>query len=457
MDSFYIFNPANPFLAPAAYPVGFPLILAPIYWLAGNSIFAFLIYINLLLICSTLLFYRLLSRSFNSMFAGLVCLIFAYNPWILSFKGEVIADIPFALFFLLNCLLYLKAKSNAKLKYYVIFGLVAGFSMLIKNIGLVLILGAFADGILEQIIWIIKKEQHHKPLKTRVKNLGTALLSAAGCYFLFSKLLFPTDIETVGFFSSLFDFQNLSEIWSRTLVYYKDAFIGFFEVGRLGKLQWLLACIALWSLPLGGALLMFKRQYFLALTTLGYLLIVLSFPNTTQGFRYLLPIFPLLLFILLQPIRLIPSIPVWAKLGIVTVFTFLFGLAYADGIQFHSKSKTIKGPQQAEAQQLFNFAASTDNSSVFVFVKPRVFGLYASRYSYCNNRALEETNTAKELNNLGYDYLVLHKEIVNPALERFIEENQDQLSVSFKNDLFIVYSRLQSDSIFSINHSPKIE
>ena len=42
----YIYNPDNAVLCPPAYPIGFPLLLSPVYAITGNSIVAFSLWIT---------------------------------------------------------------------------------------------------------------------------------------------------------------------------------------------------------------------------------------------------------------------------------------------------------------------------------------------------------------------------------------------------------------------------
>ena len=60
----YIYNPEFHHLGPPAYPVGFPLLLAPVYAIFGNSIKHFDIYISFFLLGFALLMFYFLHKHY---------------------------------------------------------------------------------------------------------------------------------------------------------------------------------------------------------------------------------------------------------------------------------------------------------------------------------------------------------------------------------------------------------
>src|ERR1035437_6792984 len=92
----YIYKEQDPMYGPRCYPSGFPLLLAPVYAMAGNSIYAFNIYMSVFLcilvvcVCFFFFFFR---KYFGSLIAGILVLIFVYNPGTLHFKTEIMSDI----------------------------------------------------------------------------------------------------------------------------------------------------------------------------------------------------------------------------------------------------------------------------------------------------------------------------------------------------------------------------
>ena len=85
----FIFNKDFPLYSPPAYFMGFPLLLAPVYAVAGNDIRAFSFLISTFLFLSAIVFFRFFNSYFNPFSSCLLVLIILYNPWILNFKMEI--------------------------------------------------------------------------------------------------------------------------------------------------------------------------------------------------------------------------------------------------------------------------------------------------------------------------------------------------------------------------------
>lgn len=94
----YVFNNQYPSLAPQTYPVGFPILLSPVYFLFGNKIIAFSYFISFILFILALGPYYFYKSHFNEWISLFAVLVIIYNPWTLSFKSEINSDIPFMLF-----------------------------------------------------------------------------------------------------------------------------------------------------------------------------------------------------------------------------------------------------------------------------------------------------------------------------------------------------------------------
>jgi 4-amino-4-deoxy-L-arabinose transferase-like glycosyltransferase len=150
----YVYNENAPMLGPEFYPVGFPLLLAPVCLLFGNNIPVLIIYMSLILVITATVLFLFFREYFSVPVAVILTLIIVYNPWTLIFKNEILADIPFTLFFVLTQLLYLR-KAPAW-----ITGTVMGFTVLIKTAGFVLPAGF----VLYYLYILIKRKNRYKEL-----------------------------------------------------------------------------------------------------------------------------------------------------------------------------------------------------------------------------------------------------------------------------------------------------
>ena len=164
----YIYNKDYPLYSPPVYFTGFPLLLAPVYAIAGNSIIAFSYLISALLFLSAIIFFRFFNSYFNPLTSYLLVLIIVCNPWILNYKMEIGSDIPFTFFLFLSILFYLHSKKS--MGALILLGVLAGFLISIRNIGIAFALSVVLDELLN-----IKKEKENKKRKKLIAKIRESL------------------------------------------------------------------------------------------------------------------------------------------------------------------------------------------------------------------------------------------------------------------------------------------
>lgn len=438
-QSNYVFNNENQYFGPPTYTVGFPVLLAPVYFLFGNSIIAFSYYITLILVLTMILVFKLLNNYYQFTIALISTLLFAYNPWILRFKGEILSELPFTLFLILSIYLYIRTlKSNSLRSNYVLMGLSIGYCMLIKGIGIVLLFAILSDRLL-----FLFKTKKLNIKKAELFNWCLSLASAIGIYLLFSELLFPIKINTYGFFYDLLYFEDMANTLLQTSKYYILVFQNFFppENGYWTFASLITKSFLLTFFLLGLFLKSLKDPGIKEIITIIYLFIIFSFPNTTQGFRYLLPIFPIMLFHILYGISSIKlSKGLHRKLFFI-IIVISIGYQYkGDLYSVVDNKEVINGPQHPKSIELFKYIEEeTKPNSRFVFARPKALGLYCSRKSYSNNLEGDYRSTYKELKALGYDYLLVTSDIKNLPLNKYISRHENELEKVFFNEKFTLY------------------
>src|SRR6185436_14386507 len=131
----FISDEKLPAISPKAYPSGFPLMLAGIYAWKGNSILAFSYLITTFLFLLCLVMFIFFRRYFSGLASLLLVLIFAYNPWTLNAKAEILSDIPFSFFFLGATLLYLNRTASVTMT--LLTGIACGIMISIRAAGFV--------------------------------------------------------------------------------------------------------------------------------------------------------------------------------------------------------------------------------------------------------------------------------------------------------------------------------
>lgn len=442
-DTHYIFNPHNPYLAPPAYPVGFPIILAPIAGLFGNSIIAFSYYITAFFVLLLLVVFHYLRDSFSFIIALVATLIFAYNPHMIILKGEIISDIPFTVFFLVCSLIYIQHRTRNNWWIWFGLGLLVGFTMLIRSVGFILVFGIALDLFNN---WLKNENRTIDKLKTPAKNLGLLLIGMLLMYSLIAYIILPVSDDNYKFYTSLFSFSDLGNTYSMTSEYYIKTLQNFFQYE---KGAWAFASLITKAFVLVFFLIgLFSKGIrnfkFVEYITLMYLLIILSFPNATQGFRYLLPIFPFIIYYFISGIQRIKlDYKLNPNVSIILIFGF-FAIQYKPAIHHITEKPYVWfGPQHPDSMHTFEFIRrNTDPKARFVFEKPRVLGLYTSRDSYNINKRDSITSTADQINELGFDFILTSEDIKNDSLERYIEINHRKLNLIYSHGMMKLYSKL---------------
>ena len=130
---------ANYILGPNCYPPGLPLIIA----LTSSDISWLNILMSFFLLCIGYFSFLLLNKWFHFSPALILSLVIVYNPLCLSFKNEVLSDLPFAALVMLFFVLYL---SDIKKKWMLILcGLVLAYAVNTRYVGWILFLALLAE------------------------------------------------------------------------------------------------------------------------------------------------------------------------------------------------------------------------------------------------------------------------------------------------------------------------
>lgn len=361
----YVYNPEYYRLAPPTYPPGFPLMLAPCIAFFGNAISTLVIYMSVWMIGFGLLLYRFFRFHFNWPTATVAVLLIVYNPWMLRFKAQVIADLPFAALVLGTVVFY---KLSSKRPVYLLLTLVFGvLAILTKTHGIVLII-AF---VLDSLVSYLKKDKAQGG-----KALGMAA-SIGIISFLWNKLL-TRGAEHFDHFSRIASEEGgfLSSAWSN-LSEYMDVYRAFF-IKDMGALTFI-GVITSWILLVAagaGALRKWKAKNFEIedWVFLGLMATLIFFP-ITNGFRYLLPAFAF--FFLYSTLGL--SWPILSKWRVAPVIPWLglllLGLQYSKGWGKIAVLPDVpEGPYRAYYQPLHKAVKDLNEpGSLFLAAKPRVF------------------------------------------------------------------------------------
>ncbi|MEW5930752.1 MAG: glycosyltransferase family 39 protein, partial [Gemmatimonadota bacterium] len=100
-DTGFLPSPLNPWFSPQRYPPGFPLLLAPVYAVAGLDFRALKGVVVLGLAGTLLLLAHLARRELPGPAAPAVVLLAGLHPFVWTFRDDLLPDLPFTFFCML--------------------------------------------------------------------------------------------------------------------------------------------------------------------------------------------------------------------------------------------------------------------------------------------------------------------------------------------------------------------
>jgi len=437
-----IFNDDNPIMV-SSVSIGFSILLAPIYAIWKGEILSFTIYMTfylLLAAISILLFFR---KRFPFWLSLILILLIVYNRWVLVFKYNILSDIPFLALLFIMFNLYEQKWKNDWLKY-MILALLAGFVISVRTLGVVFVLSVIAITLYELISHRLKKGTCALDARQRMLRLFLFAVISIGFYKLLDNLFFPNpkDGSYVGYLQE----HNLWEVFTRHIRYYYNYFVGFFHTFKMPAGIHTFNIIVFSAFTLGGFIVKVFRKIEIAdFFFIGFILVVFAYP-ANPGFRYLLPLVPLVFLYMVEGFRfLAKNLKIKKEYVIAYSFFILLLAQYEPGIARMSrpeKLKPIYGPQLPESIDVFDYIKeNTADTSVFVFIKPRALSLYTDRYCLANNKKQRDADSLDYIyKKYHVDYLLENfNEIKDSAMQVYIENYGYKLEVVYFNEHFRLY------------------
>lgn len=444
----YVLNQDSPGIGPPAYPIGFPLLLAPVYYFFGNNIAAFTSFLSVLLIISAILMYRFFKFYFSTLTSFFLVLIIIYNPWTLNFKMEIMAEIPFTLFLLIIMILYHFRKEKNNYFFYVFLGFLGGFLMSIRAAGSVFI----AVVLLEIIFFFFQYRKKRIDLitfkKTGLQNI-IMIISAVFTYTLLNVLLFKTPSSGFLYYTSVFTFDSLSHKIRDNLAYNFFVIKSFFNTENA---DWQFLPVFTQSAFLTFSVIgfikkIFIKLYFIDLTVILYCLFILIYPYGNAGFRFILPISPVLFYYALLAVKdiNISFKSVYRKV-IICFIGILILVQYKVGIEkiIDQRNDVLWGPQEENAAEAFDYIKNNIPENALIdFVKPRALALYAERNSYHMEPNQSMQAIKENIDKANISYLLYTDETINflpeDSLKKFVSLTDNNLVCEWSNSKFSLY------------------
>jgi hypothetical protein len=432
----YIYNEKE-FIGPPAYPVGFPLLLASVYSIFGNDIEVFNIFMSVLLFLFCIAMFRFFSQYYSAFTAVLLTLLVAWNPWLWTFKTEIMSDIPFSLLLLVCVLLYLHAAP--KIWYAVMLGLLGGLLVSIRSIGLIFPVAVLIDMLLKAYGARKDKAAIKRTLVPPVVMLGTLL----SVYILLNLVLFPLPSGDAIQYPKIVDLENFWSVLGGNIKYNAEVLQVFFTPAvKEWKFMTVIINAAVIVFLLLGMLAKYLRKIeFIDIVFLLYVIVILVFPYGDAGFRFILPAIPFIIYYMAGGVRAVPAISRWNSKVVALLLAGSVLLHYRDVGEWVIDYQHLPypGPQEQSSQDAFeHIKERTPADAVIVFAKPRALALYTGRKALINTESLDAAATRQFMKERGVDYCIVHTELTGNALREFVKDST-AVERTWSNDKFEVY------------------
>ncbi|MFI5219217.1 MAG: ArnT family glycosyltransferase [Bacteroidia bacterium] len=436
----YVFNEHYPIYSPPAFTMGFPLLLSPVYYFYGNNLVAFNYFMSFILALIIIFTYVFLCRYMKPVYAFFISTALLFNPLLINFKTEILSDLPFTLFLLLCILVYYHEKHNW-IKV-VFLGLLAGFLISIRSVGFSFLAALFIN---EAFLFFKFSRGTNRNMRW-VKN-GIIVPAIAGfVYYALNYWLFNLSGGNIHSPSRIFTLSHLSDIFFRNLNYQMNAWQSLLFTPDENKYAFIssLAKSVLLSGVVFGFVMRCKKNFsFLEIFIISYMLVLLVYPYSNPGFRFLFPLIPLFMPYLYEWFKVInKSLGTSKNLFIVLSVLALYFLYKHDLKKIIDNEQFIThGPQRLTSADIFSFVRqNTKENERFLFSKPMVLSLYAGRECMAVNPDEEWAAIAEQIREYKIKYILTCTELINPATNKYIENNSERLQLIKSNDLFKLYS-----------------
>jgi hypothetical protein len=379
-------------IGPIAYPWGYPLLLAPVYWAFGANIFALKLVAVFFYEAFIALLYWAYVRKNPSLWMWFYLGLFAFNPVMLMAGNEILSDLPFLFFstlaiVLIDHLYRLNDGQFSAQEWYLGFliGLSIAIASLMRTNGLLLLLALLAAQLFR--FWQLPSQ-----FKWTLKIPLLRTLMPYALFFILTYLAgkyFPEGGQS--HLSELRDI-SLSQTWG-TLKYNLGLLDDFF----LPPWGFTLYCL---SIPLFILGVFTKARQHLPLFLYALLTLILySIWPFRQGIRFLYPLLPIyFIFVMWGIIKVADTIKKWPNwkwttavlhLGFFGINIHFFMTSYFLAIgNISLQGPILAGPFGVPAKEMYTFIKQgTQASDVIIFRKPRAMRLMTDRSSLALNDA----------------------------------------------------------------------
>ena len=404
-----------------AYPVGFPLFLAPVFFYFGLDIYPYLILMTIFLLMAAQRTFKFSKKEFSETTALLLALLFAYNAFSLLLKREILSEWPFVVF-LLSVFLQLRKDRD---KDYIKAGLTAGFLMSIRLAGIVILPAVIIS------IWL-----SNQPVKQKFFRLGAFSFFSVAVFLILNALIFHLNpMDMFSFYNTHWSHHDLS-----------------FFTNLSGTMKNIAAAICLpmesdaWTIVtaailLTGLAVKAKDNAPSWWFFIFFILLISFYPDTNSLHRLFFPVLPLALFYFVHGLFTIVK-ALRAEAAKEYVLAAISGLCIAYSIYFEQMQAPADGPYSKSAAEAFQYIREyTPKDAIIVFPRARAMSLYGKRRAaFLSDNISDEENRAN-LEKIGSRFILYPDErsgAFNKHLQSYLIKNKKNYHTVWSNGTYVL-------------------
>lgn len=440
MNKYNVENSSSP-IGPSVYPWGFPLLLAPLYYIFGLNLYAFKLLIVFFFGASLYAMFILFKNKLREKSTLLLVSIFAFNPLFIYYNNSILSDIPY-LFFSLITLYFIQQFIIEERKFYnnFISYLLIGFFIFIcyfiRSNGII-----FIPVLL--LCQFYKKYEKKKDFSAFFRLSYWHILSLIP-YILFILLKLCTVYILPNGSSSHLDLLSMVSVSSilDNIYYYLKLPQHFYFLNILKIFYYITVPFVIY-----GVYKNFKRDY-LYLIYVSFSLIILIIWPFQEGIRFVFPFLPFYFYFTFLGFEQFQqdflNSYTTSKIKLIPGFAFVV-IAIFVTLQtkklIEREKIFLNGPYTVDSQDMFQFINNNlQGEDTIVFRKPRTMMLFTKQLSFREER-LEKL---KNLNNHYFVYDDLEKEN-EVDMDKISSEQAIYFKLIYTNNRFAIY-KIQNEA-----------
>lgn len=429
-----------PSYAPEYYSYGFPLLLAPVVKIWGLDFRALDTYVSLWLVAWVVLIFGLLRWRFSFFTSVAFILIVFINPWFLKFKTEIISDIPFSFFFTLSLMLYLRRQELPRWAL-VLTGVVMAFTIGIREAAYIFP-ALLAAAMCLQTIRVSLHGVSTEAWRLSLRRDGTLLIATVAGVLVANVLLFPAPGSHIAHFLGLYESPDMGLTFLSNLDRYTRLYQSLFhhEAGRYSFMLYYSTSFML-VLTVLGLLQLVWRMVWEWIVLAAYAVIVLFFPYSSQGFRYMLPVLPILMICAAlgaRSIRLPAGVHRYTAGMLFLIFMLAVNMRDIRAICHEQGMTIVPGPQTEGSRRMLAYIrTATAPDALIATTKPRAVALYTGRRTCLIPKNATAAFVSHELSRVHPDYVLDIDQLDRNAAAGYALYDRD--SIVWQSDGNILY------------------